>query len=411
MASKLFTTENKTKILNIFYNVGAVLIMNSVLQFVLYPYFRRLLGSESYGVALTLMSVISITAGSVGTAANYSRLVSQKILRPSNGDYFVLILLAGVVSALIGAIFLWKFDLLSPVSVILLSLVIIFTAYRYYGDVEYKLNTAFLKYFLFYLAISIGYGVGALAFKITRDWMIAILLGEVFGVAFSAFFSRTFRKPFEISSNFKLVAKSFSLLLMSYLLENLTLNADRILLAVMEGGEAVTIYYNASLFGKVIALMTVPINSLIISYLVRFEGGLTKKLWFLFVGGVVALGVFGFIGCFVGSVIILPVLYPEDYAAVKLILTPAIISQIFYFTSSILLVVLLKFFGEKKQFLFNFIYGVGFFALTFIGTKFLGLNGFVWFSFGVNALRLLLVAIVGFFGKSNSSAAKNQVRQ
>ena len=172
----------------------------------------------------------------------------------------------------------------------------------------------------------------------------------------------------------------------------------------MEGGTAVTIYYTASLFGKVVALLTVPVNSLVISYLIRYDKGLSKKLWTIFVvcgigGGLVCTG-----GCILFSHIFIPFLYEELYETVKPFLVPAILSQIFYFVSGILLVVLLRFRGEKKQFFLNLIYAVSFFALVIAGTYFYGLEGFVWFSLIANAFRFIIVVIWGFFSSRDKKS-------
>jgi O-antigen/teichoic acid export membrane protein len=185
-------------------------------------------------------------------------------------------------------------------------------------------------------------------------------------------------------------------LVLSTLIDNLTLNADRLMLMAFSGGVAVTVYYVASLFGKVVALLSVPINSIVISYLVKYEGGLTKKLWTAAITAVSVLGALAFGGCVIVSPMFLRILYTDVYTEAARYVAPAILGQIFYFTSGILLVILLRFRGEKKQFLFNLCYLIEFFVIVFIGTYKGGLDGFVYASLIANAIRFLAVLLLGF---------------
>ena len=394
--STLLTAENRQKIKALALNIGGILILNVTIQFILYPFIQRRLGNEAYGVALSLLSLVSITANTIGTAANYSRTVNELDIHPSNGDYNLFLLFGGVLSCGIGAAFLWMLDLFTPVYVLCYSLLILTTSFRYYSDVEFKINGNFLRYFLFYALISLGYVAGLAVYHLTGNWITAVVTGEAFGILYAVFASGIYQRPFKASKAFHVVLTSLLLLLFSVLFENLTLNADRLVLLALSGGEEVSIYYTASLFGKVAALLTVPLNAVIISYLIRYKEGLTRKLWSVFaiaapVVGAVVLG-----GCMLGSYIVLPFLYPDLFDLAKPILFPAIACQVLYFVSGVLLIVLLRFRGEKMQFLFNLGYVIEFFGLSILGTYLWGLDGFVWTSLIANALRLVAVVLWGF---------------
>ena len=393
---QLFTDQNRQKIKDLAYNIGAILLLNVTIQFVLYPYIQRRIGNEAYGVALSLLSLVTITANTIGTAANYSRLVNERGLSPANGDYNLFLLVAGLLSAGIGTAYLWSLDLLTPMHVAVYSLLILATAFRYYSDVGYKLSGNFLYYFLFYSAIALGYLAGLVVYHLTDHWMTAILTGEIFGILFSVFASSIYRRAFRPSRVFGTVLKSLLYLTLSTLLENLTMNADRLVLMALAGGEAVSIYYTASLFGKVAALLTVPLNALIISYLIHYDKPLTRPMWALFTGVGAVLGVLILGGCLLGSYLILPYLYPDLFALSRPYFLEAITAQVFYFVSSVLLVVLLRFRGEKKQFYFNLLFGVEFFVLVVIGTLRTGLEGFVTLSLIAMAIRFVLVSVWGF---------------
>ncbi len=391
--------NNKRKIKDLSMSISAIAIFNMVIQFAMYPFLEQNLGKEGYGVALSLLSVISIISGTLGTSANYSRMVTcaDMSIDYTNGDYNIILLVLSAICGVGGVLYLNYIGVSSVLSAIIFFLLIISTSFRYYSDVEYKMNTNFFRYMMFYNIVSVGYLLGLLVYKISGEWLVAFLIGESLGIAFVVIWGTIYRKNILTpSKNFPLICKSMGFLLLSTLIDNLTLNADRILLMVFSGAGAVAIYYTASLLGKVVAILSAPINSIIISYLVKYKGGLTKKFWTVSTLATVALGVVSFAGCTIISPFMLKLLYPDLVRECMPYIAPSILGQIFYFISGILLVILLKFRGEKRQFFFNAAYAVEFFAIVIVGTLLFGLNGFVYSSLIANAIRFIAVIIWGF---------------
>ena len=390
--------ENKQKIKDLSMSITAIAVMNIVIQFVMYPFLERNLGVEKYGVTLSVISVIAILAGTLGTSANYSRMVTSmhEDIHYTNGDYNIILL---VLSALcgVGSIFYLKYlGIATPITSVLIVILMILTAFRYYSDVQYKMSGNFFRYMLFYISVAVGYIIGILVYRLYGEWMLALIVGELTSFIFAIFSGTIYRKDIlRPSKDFMPVCQSMGFLLLSTLIENLTLNADRLVLMVFAGGGAVTVYYVASLLGKVIAMLSTPINSLIISNLLKYKGGLTKKMWTVATLGVSALGLCAFIGCTIVSPL-LNLLYPDLKGEVERYIAPSIIGQIFYFISGILLVILLKFRGEKNQFLFNLAYVIEFFAIVILGTYLGGLDGFVYSALAANAIRFIAVIIWGF---------------
>ena len=81
---------------DVIYSIGATAFFHIIIQLVLYPLLADRLGVDGYGYALSAMSFVAISAGTVGTSANYSRMVSCKSLSPTNGDYNVILLVCGL---------------------------------------------------------------------------------------------------------------------------------------------------------------------------------------------------------------------------------------------------------------------------------------------------------------------------
>lgn len=405
---QLFSGENREKMLNLIYSVGAAAVFNMVLQFLVYPYFERSMGDDGFGVVQSIISLIAIVAGTCGYAVNCGRLLGREKGRTANGDYNTILAVLGFVGALIGIGYLaWLQkdlgrDLVSPLSVVLVAALMIATMLRYYSEVEYRLSCDFFRYMIYYLIISVGYVLGLLVYHFTGQWMITLLLGEIACVIYVCIHGRIYRKPiFRHTEALRPIVLSIGFVFASSLVDNLTLHADRIvLLAVTGDGTAVTTYYIASLVGKIISMLTLPINALLLSYLVRYGGVLTKRLWLILSGAATLFGLVGFLGCLIASPILVKILYPDNYATVSPYMVTAILGQIFYFVSGMLMIILLRFKGERKQFLFNGIYAVEFFTCVIVGTVLNGLDGFVWAILIANALRFVMALVWGFLGKN-----------
>lgn len=406
----LLNSDNRKKILNLIYSVGATAVFNMVIQFLVYPDFERRLGSEQYGVVLSMISLVSIIAGSCGYAVNCSRLLGVTTGRNNNGDYNLILLAMGFIGSLIGVAYLFYLDIASPLTVGLYIALMFTTMLRYYSEVDFKLSTNFFRYMIYYLLVSVGYIIGLFVFHLTEQWMLALILGEALAFVYVCIRGTLYRRPMiKKSDDLRPIFASIVFVLISSLIDNLTLNADRILLLSLTGdGTAVTTYYIASLVGKVIALLTVPINALLISYLVRYSGALTRKLWSIVIGAAIVFGGAAFGGCMLVSPWLIGILYPDNLAAVSVFFVPAILGQIFYFVSGVLMATLLRFKGEKKQFIFNTGYAVEFFACVILGTVLGGLNGFIWAIVLANALRFVGALIWGFIPTKNIAPSEEQ---
>jgi O-antigen/teichoic acid export membrane protein len=150
-------------------------------------------------------------------------------------------------------------------------------------------------------------------------------------------------------------------------------------------------------------MLTLPINAILISYLVRYKGGLTKKLWLTVIAAAGTFGILGFLGCFLVSPFVIKLLYGGLYSSAAPILAPAILGQVLYFVSGMLMMVLLRFKGEKKQLIFNAGYALEFFASVALATFIGELTGFVYGILIANAVRFSAVVIWGFIGNKNKA--------
>lgn len=257
--------------------------MNGVLQVLVYPLLNRFMGSDQLGELLYLMGLVAILCPSVGQALNTSRLVVRRDYQVKNGDYNILLLLFGgmgtVVTLMVGK------NSMTSVSVIFWTVLLLMTTiFRYYGDVEYRLNLNYRNYFNYYAVLTVGYVAGFGLYLLTKNWFLVFVTGEVAALIYLAATGTVFHGFFKRSSWFGTAFQRGGFLVVSYLITNLTLNIDRLVLEHLIGHLAVTQYYVTSLIGKTLVLLVAPVNTIIISYLTRNQERMGRKQFLQFTG-------------------------------------------------------------------------------------------------------------------------------
>ncbi|MCR5693362.1 MAG: hypothetical protein K6G89_00110 [Clostridia bacterium] len=391
-------------------SILGLVAMNGVIQLLLYPGINRALGEERYGDILSMLAVVSVLSASIGTGANYARMVAETKGRGANGDFNVFLLISMVPVTVIsviasflilgnkGLVFNLLFILLSAVSVV-----------RYYGDVEFRLNVNYVRFFLYYVIIAVGYIGGSFLVRYSvlgddASWVTAILIGESLAVAFVAFTGKIFKgkNALRLSPDAKANLKTTMFLLATNLINALALQADKILLRIFMNGEAVTIFYLATLVGKVVAMLTTPLNGVIIGYLAKYKGKFTKKFFgTVTLTALVVAVLFTVLGV-VASHIFVGWMYPDSYAEASQYFIFANAGQIFYFVAGTMMIIVLRFVHERYQLIVNSIYAAVFIAALVPLVINFGIAGITWGLLGVNVLRFIAVVIIGFAHTENN---------
>ena len=376
------------------WSIAALVTMNGVLQLFVYPLLNRQLGEAEFGNVLYVLGIVAVFAPSVGLAANNIRLVESREKRVLNGDLLLAILpLLAVSGVVFFAVCNGYFS--SASDYVFAALLTVLTTLRYYGDVEYRMTLNYKGYFVYYLVLSFGYVAGALLYPFTKSWMLCFLFGEA-AVWLLLVVKGHIYKPLKKSENTFSVSKKVLTLAASYLLVNMVLNLDRVLLQHLIDSSTVTVYYVASLLGKTAALLVGPLNGVVIGYLTKGKTKpITKKSFALVSAAVVAVGSVLFAGICIIMPLFVKLLYPDIYESVLSVSTLANLSQIICFASSLLLTIMLTFCSEKWQFAIQLVYAILFLLLSISFTASNGLQGFVTASFVANSLRLVFTVGAG----------------
>ncbi len=386
---------SKKMVINTLYTMGGALVLNGVLQLLVYPGLNRQLGPEKNGTVLFLMAFVNILGPSIGQALNNSRLVLRRDMAVSNGDYNDLVMIFSAAGILGVSVLTLRSGIGVP-QLLLLSLLILLTNFRYYGDVEYRLRLDYRRYFIYYALCGAGCGAGYLCFRLGASWEVIFLAGEAAALLY-VFLKGSIFRPFAGRSPFyAAVLRSGSLLVFSYFVTNLTLNIDRIFLQYKLGGEAVTQFYVVSLIGKTLVLFIAPVNTVIISYLTKENVRLGRRRFLLFaVAGAAASAVF-FLLCQIGAPIFIRLFYPSLYASVRGLIAVVNLEQILAMLSAYLFIIVLTFTGASWQLLLQCIHLGVTVLLIFLMTPAGGMMGFARAILIANALRIAAVLLLGY---------------
>ena len=211
------------------WSIFGLVLMNAVAQIVVFPLYARRFGEVGYGELQYLMAYVNIFTVSVGCAANYARMTASPAQRAENsGDYNVFLLLVSLLGLPLTLV-VRRFGGVSmdTPTYVCYYLLFVAMAFRYYADVAYKITLNYRRYFIYYLAVAVGYAVGAVLVLRTGIWPLGLLAGEAFGVVFAYLTSpQLHRRALSLSSTWR---RSFSLIATLFVAEgaaNLILNAD-----------------------------------------------------------------------------------------------------------------------------------------------------------------------------------------
>ena len=372
--------EQKKRIAaNTLYTMGGLIFMNGVLQLIITPLLNRYMGAKQLGELLYITGLVAIICPSVGQALNTSRLVVRRSHEVTNGDYDWILLLFGVLGS--GVALFMSRDSISgiPVGIGVFALFLL-TVFRYYGDVEYRLNLNYQRYFIYYLLIGIGYLAGFVIYRITDQWLWIYLVGEVAALCYVAVTGSVFHKFFQRSGHFFVALERGFFLTLSYLITNTTMNMDRLVIKQILGNEQVTIYYVVSLIGKTLVLLIAPINTIVISYLTKRKERLTRLQYGK-----------------VGTPLFVWLFYHDLFPSIKGLVTVVNLAQVLGLFSAFLFILVLTFTDEKWQLWIQLAHFVILLTASVLAAKNYGMIGFAWACLGANTLRVVAVIALGIW--------------
>lgn len=363
---------------DVFLNIVATAIPIAVLQLCIYPLIATNVDDEIYGLFLTQISVLTIISGSLGNALNNIRLVKNEQYEQVgyNGDFQILLFLECIVTIITLYVMLAKYNISFPEKISLLIIGILWTIREYY-IVVFRLKLNFKGIVINNILMVVGYLLGLVLFLRSGHWEYIYILGLMLSLIYIYHISGIIKEPFKLTNYFKGTFVELILLVVAAFTNNMLNYADRTFIYPLIGGVAVSIYYAATLFGKLVSTAISPINSVVLSYLSK-KHSMQKKLFVAAFGVSSGIAVIGYFVCNMVAKPMLSLLYPQLVEeSMKYVPVTTLIAMITMVTSTIAPFIL-KFCHMKWQVIINvtvlFIYIVA----AVMGCQKYGLMGFCY---------------------------------
>ena len=292
------------------------------LQLIVYPIVARSIEAEAYGRMQSLISLIFLISGTLGGALSTTRLIHQYDYDESGktGDFSILNLISlgivAVVTPIVTSIYLGGTDLYE---LCLITIISILNYAELYYEVGLRLELNYRKIFINKLIGAVGYLVGYLIFRYTLDWHYIFISAYLLQTVYCIMNSDLIREPHLKTDVFTETAHSYGNITLASAFNKSLTYFDKLMLYPLLGGEAVSVYYAANIFGKLVLQVLEPITNVVLSYLSK-EKKVSRSIWRLtiIIGGVFCIIMYIF--CLIVSRTVLSILYPQWVdAAMKLI--------------------------------------------------------------------------------------------
>lgn len=401
--------STKQFLLDSLLNIIATAIPIIILQLFTLPIIGDRLGGENYGLVVTLISLFTVLSFPFGNVLNNIRLLMDEEYNKKRiyGDFNILLISSIVLSTImmiIGTIYYeGKFSFISISLIILISCL---NLLREYLGVSFRLQLNYKKIVINNVILTIGYILGTFFFSLIGYWQIIFIFGYGLSVLYIIKNSILLKEPVVRTDLFNATSYKSIVLLGSSLLTNILNYADKLLIFPLLGPAAVTIYYTATIIGKIMSMAITPINGVILSYIARLEKFNHKTF-----GSIMLLtGVIGIIGYFFTiwiSPFVLVFLYPdwanESLKYIYITTATAIIGVI----SSVIQPFILKFNHINWQLIINGSNVIVYMVCVFVLYQFYGLMGFCIGIFISSVYQLIFMTCI--FIVSNRRNHEEQV--
>lgn len=357
-------------------NIVATAIPTFVLQLLLLPALSRYMGGEEYGLLVTILALLNMIPSTFGNVLNNIRLIEGKNEETPQPDFNPLLLILTGINLVLMTIFTLVYDKeITLYSLILVLIVSILLLFREYFTVAFRIKLNYKNIVISNLIMVVGYVIGFLLFRATGRWQYMYIMGYLVSLVFIFIKSELWKEPIVISTAFKHIGGQTIMLSIATFLGRITTYADKLLIFPVLGGTVVSVYYAATLFGKVVSMTINPISSVMLSYLSKStkKNNNTFKLAFLSSATVCIAGYFV---CIAISRPVLKLLYPQFVNEAM---------QFIWFTTGTMVITalisivnpfVLKFFDMKWQIAINCVYVSVYVGISMALLSRLGLKGF-----------------------------------
>lgn len=359
-------------------NIGASGAPIAVLQLIIYPYLASHISSEEYGLMITLYSLWVVISNSLGNVLNNIRLLRSTEYEEEGlkGDFpFLLRNFTAInfIVILIGTLFYIKeLNVVYLFFSIIISALILFKAYF---EVGFRIKLDYVSILNNGILQCLGFMLGLAFFRFFHVWQFVFLFGFLFNTIFTILKTGMLKEPFIKTKLYSNVSKDAQIYTLATFSGSLMTYADKMVLYPLMGGHVVSIYYTATILGKIIGMISGPITGVILSYISKWSNSQKKIFSKILIVGVI-LAVIGY-GITMGiSYPVINLLFPQWKDEVMVYLPITTIAIAIQTLNSFLNPFILKFYDMKWQIIIGMASVAVYFVMALVLWNFYGMIGF-----------------------------------
>ena len=388
--------KNSFKIVgDLFYTIMATVVMNIVLQLIIYPTITHFYGDAVTGEILYFIGFIYIIPQALGTTLSNTRLVVRKTQDPSNGDFSRVIVLCSALSAIACGLIAIP-DSSSVSFPIFYGLFSVLYLLRAYAQVEFRLTLKFKEYFLYYFIISIGYLIGLGLYALTSQWLLIFVMGEGLALLYTLLKGSILKKE-DKKLPPSVINKTITMIALSTLVRDCVIQFDKVILKQTINASVVTQYHVVSLIAKTMQMLIQPINTLIMSYLTTKDAILSRKVLAKFAGISFLLGGLFYGVCLVGTPIYIKLFYSSLFEEIMQYNYLVNGGLILGFLASLFMAVLLSQGKTKLHTAIECVWGVIYIIAAYFYSAQSGIWGLAYVTLWMNIIKNIVAILCLFF--------------
>lgn len=379
------------------YNILASFALTGVLQIAVYPFLAYRFDAQEYGTLLTIMGIANTIAMALGNTLNNVRLIMNTKYdeKKLQGDFNFLLIIAIVLALVIAEIVAGVFVRLSPENLIGIGLYIIFLILRSYYCVQFRIVLNFKNMLFAFLISAMGYLFGLLLTYKTAIWTVPFVMGELFFCIYVVLYTDLYKEKYILTELFPETIKKYLILIVSGLVGNLLTYLDRLLIYPLLGGDAVTTYTVASMFGKSLGLVMTPIAGVLLGYYAQKDFVMNRRLFWGINGITFGISFLFILFAIPVSPFVLQILYPTVYEMALPYVFLANLAATINIMCSLTQSAILKFAPTWVQLIKDVVYVVSYIAGSLFLLGRFGLWGFCIAAIIANLLRLFTLCFIG----------------
>lgn len=308
-------------------NIVSSSLSIAVLQLLVYPSVAKRIGGEAYGFMLTIYSVWITISSSLGNVLNNTRLLldSEYKSKRLEGDFGIIFIILHILNAIV--VFAMTFVYYKQFNALHLFLSVLI-AFFIFGDnylqVGFRIKLNYKSILIKNLLLATGYALGFGLFYLSGIWEFVFLIGYALSCVYCGIKTSLLKESLRKTELMPKTTNHVLSLSFSTIISNIVSYADKMVLYPLMGGHVVSVYFAATVLGKMAGMLIGPITSVVLSYISKWakpKAEISSKL-------IVIGGICSFLGYFFVLLVSKPViglLYPQwvDEAAALLPITTA----------------------------------------------------------------------------------------